>query len=55
MYYEFLIICDDKIKWLFKLLIVLDLENLFFSSGEFDEEFSEIYDKLLKIFVEKNF
>lgn len=55
MHYEPLTTCDDKIKWLPKLLIVLDLENPSSSSGESDEELSETHDKLLKILAEKNF
>lgn len=55
MHYEPLATCDDKSKWLPKLLRVLDLENPSSSSGESDEELSETHDKLLKILVEKNF
>lgn len=55
IHYEPLTACDDKIKWLPKLLRVLDLENPSSSSGESDEELSETHDKLLKILAEKNF
>lgn len=55
IHYEPLTACDDKIKWLPKLLRVLDLENPSSSSGDSDEELSETHDKLLKILAEKNF
>lgn len=47
VYYEFLVVYDERNYWWFKLMRVLFVENQFLSSDELDEEFKEISDKFM--------
>lgn len=47
VYYEFLVVYDERNYWWFKLMRVLFVENQFLSSDELDEKFKEISDKFM--------
>lgn len=54
IFFEFLNVFNEWKYWWLKLLKFLVVEILFFSSGELDEEFGNLYDKLIDLLFEKN-
>lgn len=47
VYYQVLVVYDERNYWWFKLIRVLFVENQFLSSGELDEDMKEMCDEFM--------